>query len=367
MHTYKALAVALIAIGGCTNSGAIKNTAMNAPFFMSEDVTIERQRPSNPNTILLEWTPQERFYESLTIDYVSGMSQRAYMFEEANQAVYRPMLEWSLRASGLKARTNLAARYGLQVDFIDLDTDFIGADLAGKSVANYRIVDRQSGATVFEREIASNFVAIYPQLNEDDASLAYDISSRPFAATQAAFASFAIGDGLIVETINNSGRLTDWFDGPINEASQSTWNDAYQTYFWATGISAISGPAIVVLEQLNPLNYLSLNYSDKTFASSQAQSRFGPLSKSGLSTRNGAERARQVNAQILAQSISLFLIELSASEGVPLTHVLPCTNNARVEEERLAIVLTGRRVVTDDCRQYNKSERSRGFGLPTWR
>ncbi|MEM9054496.1 MAG: hypothetical protein AAGB16_04145 [Pseudomonadota bacterium] len=340
---------------------------MSMPIFMSEEVTIERQRPNMPNTIALNWGSSDRLHDAITIDYISGMSQRAYLFEEPNQAVFKPMLYWALDRADLRAQTNLAARYALQIEFSELDSDFFGADLAGKSTAIYRLVDRRSGEKIYENEISSNFVALYPRLNEDDASLAYDISSKPFFAAQAAFAGYALSEGVIVEAINNNDDLTDFFDGKIVEASQAAWDDVYQAYFWASGLSLIAGPTTVAARQLNPMNYLSLKFDDRILARDQAQTRFGALSKMGLSDRNGAERARQVNAQILAQSITLFLIDLSRQENVGFTHILPCNRSAEVEAEWQALMLSGKKVITDDCTAYDHEDDQQGFGIASWR
>jgi len=340
---------------------------MNSPFFMSEEVTIERQRPQNPNNVLIKWSPEDRFYKSLVIDYVSGMSQRAYLFEEANQSVYKPMLGWAMNEADLYAPTNLAGVYGLQIDFVELDTQSFGMDLAGKSVANYRIVSRQTGQVIYEKQIASNFVAIYPRLNEDDASQAYDISSKPFFSSTASFLGGAVGEGLIVEAINNNRILNDFFGGNIDEASQGSWNDFYQSYIWVSGISLVAGPTITLIEQINPMNYLSLKFNDRVSARSAAQARRGPLSVSGLGSRNGAERARQVNAQILAQSISYFLADLSDSEGVGFTQILPCGGGEAVSEMWTTAMHKGLRVISDSCGPYMKTDSSDGFGLSTWK
>ena len=320
-----------------------------------------------PNTLELNWDTDDRLYGAITVDFISGMSQRAYLFEEPNQSVYRPMLTWALTRANLKAPTPLAARYGLQIEFSELDSDFLGADLAGKTTATYRLVDRQLGETVYEKEISSNFVALYPRLNEDDASLAYDISSQPFFETQSAFAKYAFTEGVVVEAINNNEGMTDFFDGPITEASQSTWNDVYQTYFWASGISLAAGPTTAIVQQLNPMNYLSLKFNNRVSAKRQAQARFGALSKSGLSERNGAERARQVNAQILAQSITLFLLDLSEQEGIELTHILPCGGSTHIAKEWHNLTLSGQKVRSDDCTKYNDDANQTGFGIASWR
>lgn len=361
------VALAVIGLTGCAGGPSAKSRVMDAPFFMSEEVTIERQRPANPSTVRLQWTAEDSLYRSVSLDYISGLSNRSYLFEKANRVTYSPLLGYVLNQTNLMAPTRLSARYGLQVEFIEIETDFVGLDYAGKSVADYRIIDRSNGEIVYEKQVTSNFLAIHPRLNENDLAKAYDISVPGVRAFQKAGVGYLLGEGVLVELINNNEAISDFFGGPVNEASQSTWNDVTQAYTWGTGLNLVAGPAIVALEQINPLNYLSLKFNNQDLASNQALVRNGPLSDWGLGSRNGAERARQVNSQMLAQSISIFIADLAAVENIDIVHVLPCNANADTNETFFELMRSGNKVITDDCVPYVATKNRDGLGLPTWR
>ncbi len=353
-----------LALVGC---GTSKTAFMNSPVGLSQADNLQVQRPAYPNTHAAMWDHDDRLHASVTVDYISGMNQRSYFLASANQRVYRPMLEWSLARAGLLAPTSTAARYALQVEFQELDTERFGAGLAGKSVANYRLVHRATGQTVYERTINSNFLSHYRSLNEEDASKAYNISEPPFLATQAAFATFAIGDGVIVETINNVRDLRHFFDGPIEEASQATWNEAYQAYLWGTYLSALAGPLVVAVEQIDPTNYIAFadKYGDGPSAAPAGAVK-GALSTSGIGSRDGRERAAQANSQMLAQSLTKFVIDLAIKEDVQFTLVLPCTDSEEVADMRRQVVLSGHRYRTDNCLAYQKDRPQDGLGFNNW-
>ncbi len=357
---------------------------MGTPIFMGEDDTIEVQRPANPATHFIKWEKGDRLYGGVVVDFVSGMSQRDYLFKEPNKRLFVPMLEYALQASNLKAggtrrrapgpfqepwlreKPSIGARYALQIRFHEIDVAKLGADFAGKTRANYTLVDRSTGEIVYSRDIGSNFLAIYPELNEYEVSRAYNISAPGVLASTYAFAKFAIGDGVVGEAISQNSWLSDFF-GDYDEASQATWNDAYQGYAWATGISALSGPLVIALEQMDPRNYLNINLWRDDEPNSGAQVRNGPLSTSGFASRNGLERARQLNAQLLSQSITLFLIDLSQSEGVPLTQRVSCRDLDGSPEFIAAAAISRMRIETDDCMQYVGVEDGRGVGIPSWK
>ena len=295
------------------------------------------------------------------------MSQRSYFFAEPNQQVYRPMLAWSLARSGLLAPTPAAARYALQVEFHELDNSMLGTNFAGRSTATYRLVSRATGATVHQETVEANFLAIYRGLNEDDANKAYSISAPPFLTYQRALGGYALTEGVLVETINNNQGLTDFFGGPIAEASQSTWNDVTQAYVWGTGISLLSGPVIAALDLLDPTNYVALaDYRGRGAQSAPGGALKGALSESGIGSRDGQERARQVNSQMLAQSVTKFLINLALEEDVQFTLLLPCLETAEIERMRRDIVLSGHSYRTDDCMNYQQVDAVRGVGFNNW-
>lgn len=340
---------------------------MESGIGMSEELTLLSQRPSYPNSHLIAWDEDDRLYRAVTLDYVAGLSQRSYFFAEPNQQVFRPMLQWSLERGGLSAPTPTAARYGLQVEFIDIQSDVFGTSFAGRSTAVYRIVDRATGGVVYEDTIESNFLAIPPGLNEDDAHTAYSISAPPLLATQAAFGTFALGDGVVVETINNVRDLRHFFDGPLDEASQATWNEAYQGYLWGTGLSVLSGPVLVGLQQLNPFNYVAFGDINGTGPHSAPRGTLrGALSERGIAARNGTERGKQLNQQMLAQSVTKFVIRLAEADDVRFTLLLPCVGSEEMKALQRDIVLAGHSFQTDDCTAYAERGPARGFGFNNW-
>ena len=196
-------------------------------------------------------------------------------------------------------------------------------------------------------------------------SRAYDISASGVLASAALFAKFAIADGLVGEAISQNSWLSDFF-GDYDEASQATWNDAYQSYVWATGISAISGPLIVGVKQILPTNYFNINLWRDDEPSRGATVRNGPQSKRGFGSRNGLERARQLNAQLLSQSITYFLIDLSRSEGVRLTQIIPCNQLDNSPEAIMASANPQLRFQTDDCMKYVGRKDRSGVKITSW-
>jgi hypothetical protein len=69
---------------------------------------------------------------------------------------------------------------------------------------------------------------------------------------------------------------------------------------------------------------------------------------------------------MLGQSITKFLIDLSRSEGVELTAVLPCTANEEVSRLKQQIMLEGHSYVTEPCTERRDS-RALGFGFVSWK
>ncbi|WP_373009282.1 hypothetical protein [Hyphomonas sp.] len=361
------LSASVLLLAACANHQPSKDLAMATPGFMSERQTIEKQRPNLPATDYVRWYPGDRLRQSMVLDYVSGMSQRDYLFEEPNRRLFDPMLKYALRSSDLWAPTPIAARYALQIEFTELDSDAFGRDFAGKTKARYRVVDRRTGETVYEKLIGSNFLAEYPGLNEDDASFAYDVSAPGVIAGVAGMSAYAIGEAGIVEALSNNSKLRDFFGiDSVTEASQAEWNEVYQGFAWYTGVSAVSGPLLVALGQFNPLNYVSLQLDNRQDSVSAAQARQGQFSTSGLASRNAAKRARQLNSQLLAQSLSMFLVDLAQAEGVSLTQLRPCRDSDDASEI-IEGIRTGSRVVTDNCLKYVTPNNRPGVAITSLR
>jgi len=372
-------AAALIGISACANSPSAKQGAMGLPGFMNEAQTIERQRPALPVTHYIRWSDGDRLMHGLELDFISGMSQRDYLFEEPNQGLFKPMVRNALASSGLEAKTSAGARYALQIEFHELKSDAFGRHFAGTTSATYRVVDRRTGQPIYENLIRSNFLAEYPGLNEDDASFAYNISAPGVIASTAAFGAFTLYEGGLVEVWNNNEKLQNFFGGgTIDELSQAEWNDAYQGYVWTAGVSALSGPALVALGQMNPLNYVSLqtdlaNYLPLGLSSldeeqkGAAAARYGNLSTVGEGSRNARTRAKQLNTHLLAQSLTYFLLDLAESEDVRLTQLVSCRDSDHTAEELIRAVRMKTKIITDDCRQYQVKDQRRGVPITAYR
>jgi hypothetical protein len=369
MKKYVLASSALFFLAACANHAPAKDGAMALPGFMNKTQTIERQRPVLPVTHLIRWNEGDRLLHGLELDYISGMSRRDYLFEEPNQELFNPMVRQALDKSGLAARTDPEARYALQIEFTDLDSAAFGRHFAGKTSATYRIVDRRTNGVVYQNTIRSNFVAEYPGLNEDDASFAYDVSAPGVIGAARAFGAFSIYEGGLVEVWNNNSKLQNFFGGDsIAEVSQGDWNNTYQAYAWVTGVSALAGPSLVVLGQLNPANYVSLQLSSRPESEGKADAaRFGNLSTVGEGSRNARKRAQQLNTHILAQSLTFFLLDLAESEQVPLTMLVACKDAQQDAAALIEAVRSRSRIVTDDCRQYLTPDKNRGVGITAYK
>lgn len=373
------LAAALLGLGACANHQPTKEGVMGLPGFMSKTQTIERQRPALPVTHYIRWDSSDRLMHGLELDYISGMSQRDYLFEEPNQGLFRPMLDGALQASGLEAKTAAGARYALQIEFHELKSDAFGRHFAGMTSATYRVVDRRTGQPIYENLIRSNFLAEYPGLNEDDASFAYNVSAPGVIASTAAFGAFTLYEGGLVEVWNNNRKLQNFFGGSsVDELSQAEWNDVYQGYVWTAGVSAISGPALVLLGQLNPLNYVALQTDPANYLplgwsdldekqKAAAATRHGNLSTVGEGSRNARTRAQQLNTHLLAQSLTYFLLDLAESEDVRLTQLVSCKDSDHTAEELVRAVRMKTKIITDDCRQYQVKDQRRGVPITAYR
>jgi hypothetical protein len=291
------------------------------------------------------------------------MSQDSYVFAKANQSQYRPRLEWALDRAGLLAPTPASARYALQVEFTDLRGGKVGTDFAASSVANYRVVDRADGQIVFEGPVRAGFLAIYPGLNEADFARAYNISTTGVRAGVTGYAKYAFVEGFLTELVNNNAELNEAFGGPISEASQATWTDVTQAFVWTTGVSALAGPALVAFEQLNPLNYVAFSGPGQQASSAPLGAREGALSGVGFGSRSAGERARQADAQMMAQSVTRFLIDLGNSENIRFVAVLPCGRNAEVEDIKIALTAAGHDWRTETCDPSDLPAPARGLGF----
>lgn len=357
---------ALTALSACSSSREAKLVATGLPMVMDLDKQVELQRPALPVSEFLAWTPEDRLYHSVTIDYIEGLSHNSYLFSKPNQRLFRPMLTSALDSAGLLAYSPVEARYALQVEFKDVKANAIGFNFAGKSHAVYRIVSRYTGQTVFQTDVDANFIVFYPQLNEDDLEDAYKISRPGVVNSAKELAYFAAGEGGVVEAINNNEPLTDFFGGPIDELSQSSWNDVTQSFVWAAGVSAIAGPLEIVRRHVNPMNYLAIaNLNDVAPNAALRANREGALGESGVGSRNGLERAQQANAQMLEQSIVKFAMDLAQDEHIRMNLLLPCTSNTEVELLKVELMKANVGYRTNACDSTRMNQRAPGLGYTT--
>ena len=179
-----------------------------------------------------------------------------------------------------------------------------------------------------------------------------------------AFGAFTLYEGGLVELWNNNQKLQDFFGGDsISEVSQAGWNDTYQAYAWVTGISALSGPTLVALGQMNPLNYMSLQLEPRGERPGFTQSRHGNLTERGMGSRSARKRANQLNSHLLAQSLTYFLMDLSEAENVRLTRLVACDDAPSSTDEIIEAIRKREQIITDDCTQYTTSPHYRGVGI----
>lgn len=262
------------------------------------------------------------------------MSQHSYWFGKANQSAFRPLLEHALNATGLQApaAAPLAARYALQVEFKELEGSIVGADFRSHSLAVYRIVDRSSNRTVFEREIPASFDAKFPGLNENDAAQAYLLSSGALDST---LGSTAVGG-----------------DAAGFTGSPSTY---WRGVYYASAASVLFGPAVVALDFIRPSNFISYpNFWGAPPRQPILGARKGALSDTGLGARSGRERERQADYMMMAQSLTKFVIALGDAEHVKFTTMVPCVDNVEVERLRNDLMAHNIRWVTDDRMAYKR-------------
>ena len=283
MRGFKMFATSALLVGmsACSSGQATKNAAMALPFVMDQEDHIAIQRPNLPNTRLLAWTPSDRLYQSVTIDFVEGMSQQSYIFSKPNQQLLRPLLVGALENSGLLAHTREEARYALQIHFTDIHANSVGFDFAGRSTAIYNIVSRATGEVVFSDTINANFLVKYPELNERDFAEAYDTSKPAVLGLAKVHVDSAIIEGGVVELINNNSALTDFFGGKINEASQASWDDFNQAFIWSEGVALLAGPLEVLRKQLDPTNYIAFASNRPMPKNAVSGARQGYLAESG--------------------------------------------------------------------------------------
>ena len=285
-----------------------------------------------------------RFYQSVVVDYVTGMDQHSYLFGKANQLAYRPLLERLLIETGMQAPTPLAARYGLRVEFKDLEGSAIGTDFTARSIAVYRIVNRMTGETVFEREVPAQFTAIFPGLNEHDFALAYkrlgtsvpllEAAGYAYAATQHSNHDIATGQGWIL----SPEQHTDFIK------------------FYQSSIAfAVYNELSVGWDFVRPSNFIAwANFSGRGPRESVLAAPKGLLSENGIGSRDGTERQKQADFMMMGQSLTKFVIAASDAEHVRFITLLPCGANIEVDAIKDDLQAHGMLWETDECEDYQR-------------
>nr|WP_312163428.1 hypothetical protein [Brevundimonas diminuta] len=297
--TIAVIAAALIGVGGCA----------------SQATRVALQRPDLPTGQAFRIPDHHPLRGSVVIDYVSGMSQYSFWFAEANQNQFRPMLETALDRSGMLAKSPAAARYALQIEFVELRGSFFGADFDSRSRAIYRIVERRSGRVMSQQTVDAGFMLKYVGLVEEDAAAAYWLTAGVFAAGLANYAGAA--------------------------DQRTAWRQAYQYTLWST--------LFVPLDFINPFNYIA----GTDFWGKQQVPRphvlNGDLSTEGYGARSGRVRGLQADKQMIRQSIAKFVMGLAEEQNIPLTVILPCGYNREVENIKVDLSARGIPYAGENC------------------
>ena len=328
----------------------------------------EMQRPQLPSNQAIGWSRDDRLYQSVAIDYVTGMSRRSYLFGEANQSAFRPLLLRALKRSDLLAPTPVAARYALQIEFSELEGSNVGADFQSHSVATYRIVRRATDEVIYERTVPASFVAEFPMLDERDAEKAWLRSAGPLGTVNRIGAGGIIGESVFVEYLaNNDTARRRLGIGAVTEATQPEWNTAWRRYYQANVWASLWGPVTTGLEFISPTNFIALpNFWGAAPTEPVLGARLGALSMGGVGARSGRERAKQADFQMMAQSITKFMIDVGDAERVRFTTIVPCLDSREVLDLRAQLSANGVPWVTDNCTAYSR-DTQRGVTFATGR
>lgn len=282
----------------------------------SQATRIALQRPNLPTGQGFLIPDHHPLRGAVVLDYISGMSQHSFFFAEANQRQFRPMLETALDRSGLLAKTPAAARYALQIEFVDLRGSFIGVDFDSRSRAIYRIVERRSGRVFSEQTVDAGFMLKYIGVVEEDLVVANLVTN----------AVWAVG----LEHVAASG------------GGSTAWRQAYQATLWST--------LFVPIQFLNPANFFARGdfYGNSRVPRPRVLN--GDLSTDGYGSRNGFERGVQADKQMMRQSIAKFFIGLSEEQSIPMTVILPCAYNREVESIKLDLSIRGIPYTGESCK-----------------
>ncbi|MBI1186968.1 MAG: hypothetical protein GC206_06480 [Alphaproteobacteria bacterium] len=321
----------------------------------SREEARQLQAPPRAAQALILFPDHHELRGAVALDWIDGVSQHSYVLAEPNQSVMRPLIERALSASGLKARTPVRARYGLQVTVDNARGPGVGTDMHAALGATYVIVERATGREVFRHRTATAGRAAFLKPNEDDLRRGTQRSLMLIRAVNhagvplAAFDLFWDFDPTVVGQSDLwDGHQGQWWD-PIdyNEWSQGDWNEFWEIYRYATLASLVIGPLSVGAEIVNPLNFTP-------FASDSAAARARRGDAGGIAQarreRDGRDRAARAINRAAAANVTAFLVALSAAEDVAPVPLLPCWGSPAVEAFKAALQAQGRTFRTDDCR-----------------
>jgi hypothetical protein len=230
-----ALILAASALAGCASSSV-------------EVAALRQQQPAAPADQAAVWSPQDRLYRSITVDYIGAPPSRRY----------RQALEASLDRAGLLAPAPAAARYALQITFQNTHNRH-------STIADYRILDRAKARIVFDKPVGASFDTLYGAAD------------------------------------------------------------------WTPDNAGVPG------------------------------ARRGALSRDGYVTGYG-----QTDAQLTAQSITLFVIQLSQAEHVTIAAVVPCLDNAEVLALKGSLTARGVPWRTDNCQAYRQRKSDDGLRFTSY-
>jgi hypothetical protein len=87
----------------------------------STETTRDLQTPRAAPSASILFPAEHRLRDSVTLEWIGGLSQHSYLMAKPNQSVLRPLIENALENSGLQASTPIRARYGLRVLVEDAD------------------------------------------------------------------------------------------------------------------------------------------------------------------------------------------------------------------------------------------------------
>lgn len=268
--------------------GLVAVSSLGLASCASHQTALALQSPPVANALTFSVPPTHPLAHTVVLDYISGMSQHSFWFAEANQKAFRPQVEKLLVESGMMAPTPVAARYGLQIEFVDLKGSVFGTDFDSRSRAIYRIVDRRTGRVAFSSTVDAGFSARFVGLNEDDAVLAYSVIGAPLVAASIA----------------------------------------------------------------SPSNYIASPNTFGRNARVRAHAREGDLATQGFGARDGLTRAKQADFQMMKQSLAKFVLALSTQQRIPMTKILPCLDNPDIDREKADLARRGMRWTEDNCELY---------------